>query len=83
MSKREICIKELKWNRMWTLWKNYQTKSPLTELLTYENAMQIGGHLKYFKETNDNEIYFLKLENEGINIKATKSSSRFILFWSK
>lgn len=58
MKKRILCIKELKWQKMWKLWKHHKTITPLTELLTYENAMQIGGHLRFFNEaTHDDIIY--------------------------
>ena len=56
MKKRKICIKEKKWNLMWKLWKDGSLYSPLTELLSYENSMQIGGHLRYFKDTTPNEV---------------------------
>ena len=46
--KVELTEEQLKWNKMWELWTEEKTKSPYTELLTYQSEINNGGHSQYF-----------------------------------
>ena len=46
--KIELTEEQLKWNKMWELWTEEKTKSPYTELMTYQSEINNGGHSQYF-----------------------------------
>ena len=46
--KVELTEEQLKWNKMWELWTEEKTKSPYTELMTYQSEINNGGHSQYF-----------------------------------
>ena len=46
--KVELTEEQLKWNKMWDLWTEEKTKSPYTELMTYQSEINNGGHSQYF-----------------------------------
>ena len=46
--KFELTEEQLKWNKMWELWTEEKTKSPYTELMTYQSEINNGGHSQYF-----------------------------------
>ena len=46
--KVELTEEQFKWNKMWELWTEEKTKSPYTELMTYQSEINNGGHSQYF-----------------------------------
>ena len=46
--KVELTEEQLKLNKMWELWTEGKTKSPYTELMTYQSEINNGGHSQYF-----------------------------------
>ena len=58
--KKEVSLKELKWNKMWDLWVNEEIDSPYRELMTYYSEVNNGGHAQYF--SNVDSVSDLKKE---------------------
>ena len=54
-SKVELTDEQKKWNKMWDLWAEGRTDSPYSELMTYQNEINNGGH----------DQYFFNIENSG------------------
>lgn len=63
--KVKLTEKELKWNKMWELWAEGCTDSPYSELMTYQNEVNNGGHEQYF----DNVSNTKDLKNEIVSLK--------------
>ena len=51
--KVELTEEQLKWNKMWELWTEEKTKSPYTELMTYQSEINNGGHSLYFYDVDN------------------------------
>ncbi|MBQ3547605.1 MAG: DUF4375 domain-containing protein [Clostridia bacterium] len=62
--KVELTEEELKWNKMWELWTEEKTKSPYTELMTYQSEINNGGHSQYF--CNVDNVSDLKKEMSAL-----------------
>ena len=62
--KVELTEEQLKWNKMWELWTEEKTKSPYTELLTYQSEINNGGHSQYF--CNVDNVSDLKKEMSAL-----------------
>lgn len=62
--KVELTEEQLKWNKMWELWTEEKTKSPYTELMTYQSEINNGGHSQYF--CNVDNVSDLKKEMSAL-----------------
>lgn len=62
--KIELTEEQLKWNKMWELWTEEKTKSPYTELMTYQSEINNGGHSQYF--CNVDNVSDLKKEMSAL-----------------
>ena len=62
--KVELTEAQLKWNKMWELWTEEKTKSPYTELMTYQSEINNGGHSQYF--CNVDNVSDLKKEMSAL-----------------
>ena len=62
--KVELTEAQLKWNKMWGLWTEEKTKSPYTELMTYQSEINNGGHSQYF--CNVDNVSDLKKEMSAL-----------------
>ena len=62
--KVEFTEEQLKWNKMWELWTEEKTKSPYTELMTYQSEINNGGHSQYF--CNVDNVSDLKKEMSAL-----------------
>ena len=62
--KTELTEEQLKWNKMWELWTEEKTKSPYTELMTYQSEINNGGHSQYF--CNVDNVSDLKKEMSAL-----------------
>ena len=62
--KVELTEEQLKWNKMWELWTDQKTKSPYTELMTYQSEINNGGHSQYF--CNVDNVSDLKKEMSAL-----------------
>ena len=62
--KVELTEEQLKWNKMWELWTEEKTKSPYTELMTYQSEINNGGHSQYF--CNVDNVSNLKKEMSAL-----------------
>lgn len=62
--KVELTEEQLKWNKMWELWGQKKTKSPYTELMTYQSEINNGGHSQYF--CNVDNVSDLKKEMSAL-----------------
>ena len=62
--KVDLTEEQLKWNKMWELWTEEKTKSPYTELMTYQSEINNGGHSQYF--CNVDNISDLKKEMSAL-----------------
>ena len=62
--KVELTEEQLKWNKMWELWAEEKTKSPYTELMTYQSEINNGGHSQYF--CNVDNVSDLKKEMSAL-----------------
>ena len=62
--KVELTEAQLKWNKMWKLWTEEKTKSPYTELMTYQSEINNGGHSQYF--CNVDNVSDLKKEMSAL-----------------
>ena len=62
--KVELTKEQLKWNKMWELWTEEKTKSPYTELMTYQSEINNGGHSQYF--CNVDNVSDLKKEMSAL-----------------
>ena len=62
--KFELTEEQLKWNKMWELWTEEKTKSPYTELMTYQSEINNGGHSQYF--CNVDNVSDLKKEMSAL-----------------
>ena len=51
--KVELTEEQLKWNKMWELWTEEKTKSPYTELMTYQSEINNGGHMQFFDNVSN------------------------------
>ena len=62
--KVELTEEQLKWNKMWELWTEEKTKSPYSELMTYQSEINNGGHSQYF--CNVDNVSDLKKEMSAL-----------------
>ena len=62
--KVDLTEEQLKWNKMWELWIEEKTKSPYTELMTYQSEINNGGHSQYF--CNVDNVSDLKKEMSAL-----------------
>ena len=62
--KVELTEEQLKCNKMWDLWTEEKTKSPYTELMTYQSEINNGGHSQYF--CNVDNVSDLKKEMSAL-----------------
>ena len=62
--KVDLTEEQLKWNKMWELWTEEKTKSPYTELMTYQSEINNGGHSQYF--CNVDNVSDLKKEMSAL-----------------
>ena len=67
--KVELTEEQLKWNKMWELWTEEKTKSPYTELMTYQSEINNGGHSQYF--CNVDNVSDLKKEMSALEVILT------------
>ena len=67
--KVELTEEQLKWNKMWELWTEEKTKSPYTELMTYQSEINNGGHSQYF--CNVDNVSDLKKEMSALEENLT------------
>lgn len=67
--KVELTEEQLKQNKMWELWTEEKTKSPYTELMTYQSEINNGGHSQYF--CNVDNVSDLKKEMSELQIILT------------
>lgn len=69
--KKELPLKELKWNKMWDLWVSEEIDSPYMELMTYYSEVNNGGHAQYFSNVDN----VSDLKKEITNLKKILPSS--------
>ena len=59
----ELTDSQLKWNKLWDLWVEGKVESPIGELMTYQSAINNGGHSQYFFNTENTDDLQMNLVN--------------------